>query len=311
MKDGLSFTHPGKGNPNIVEVAGPIDPEVGVIGAWDTDGKFLGCVVNYACHGTTGPGGTSADWIYYLEQTVLPVMGDGVVVFLNGACGDVTQVDNLSMRIPESGARVARKVGQCVGAEALKVLGKALPGELGPVAGKQEILKIARRAPSADRLAKCTEIAKKDPSECDSTDWTFAKEIVMLDAIIAKEPVADVEVQAIQVGPAVFLSNPAEFFCQLGLDIKEGSPFQFTFPVELANSCVGYVPTEEALGPHGGGYETRMSAYTNLEPTAGTQIVEACVRLAKSLTPGAAPQEDQAPAWGSLWRYGSLPPELE
>ena len=311
MKDGLTFTHPGKGNPNIVEPAGPIDPEVGVIGAWDVEGRFLGCVLNYACHGTTGPGGTSADWIYYLEQTVLGVMGTGVVVFLNGACGDVTQVDNLSPRARESGAAVSRRVGQCVGAEALKVLCRAQPGELGPVAGSQEVLKIKRRPPSPERLARCTEIATKDPSECDSTEWTFAKEIVMLDAIMAKAPVADVEVQAIQVGPAVFLSNPAEFFCQLGLDIKAGSPFPFTFPVELANACVGYVPTEEALGEHGGGYETRLSSYTNLEPAAGPQIVDASIRLAAGLTPGAVPEEDKAPAWATSWRYGSLPPELE
>ena len=33
MKDGFSMTHPGQGNPGIIEPAGPIDPQVGVLGA--------------------------------------------------------------------------------------------------------------------------------------------------------------------------------------------------------------------------------------------------------------------------------------
>ena len=70
MKNGLSHTHPGQLNPDIVEPAGPIDPEVGIIGAWDAKGKCVGCVVNYCCHATCNPGGISANWIYYLEQTI-------------------------------------------------------------------------------------------------------------------------------------------------------------------------------------------------------------------------------------------------
>ncbi|MGB9598165.1 MAG: hypothetical protein ACPL7B_17895, partial [Candidatus Poribacteria bacterium] len=51
MKNGTTCTHPGKCNPDIIKPAGPTDPEVGVIGAWNTEGKLLGCVVNFACHG--------------------------------------------------------------------------------------------------------------------------------------------------------------------------------------------------------------------------------------------------------------------
>ncbi len=94
MKDGFSMTHPGQGNPGIIEPAGPTDPQVGVLGAWSAEGKFLGCIVNFACHATTGPGGISADYVYYIEKTIRGLMGDqAVVVFLPGAAGDVTQVE--------------------------------------------------------------------------------------------------------------------------------------------------------------------------------------------------------------------------
>lgn len=132
----------------------------------------------------------------------------------------------------------------------------------------------------------------------------------MLDAILAREPVADVEVQAIQVGPAVFAANPAEYFVQLGLDIKKGSKFPLTFPVELANGIVGYVPTEEAFGPHGGGYETRLTAYSNLEITAGTQIVKGCLELIGKFTPGQIPMPAKAPT-GLPWQYGNLAPQVK
>jgi neutral ceramidase len=124
--------------------------------------------------------------------------------------------------------------------------------------------------------------------------------------------VARFEVQAVQVGPAVFVTNPAEFFCQFGLDIKDRSPFKFTFPVELANGCVGYVPTEEALGPHGGGYETRLTSYSNLDPKAGTKIVEAGVDLAWQMKPGMVPEFTKAkPFTGKPWEYGNVKPELK
>ncbi len=312
MKNGLCYTHPGQGNPDIVAPAGPIDPNVGVIGAWNKEGKLLGCVVNYCCHGTTGPSGISANWIYYLEKTIRGMFSpDTVVVFLQGASGDVTQVDNRNPFVQPGQERWAEIVGGRVGAEAVKVLVSMDRGTLVPLAAKTETLKLGRRKPSPERVKQCLAIAQQPPEKVEHTKWTFAKEIVLLDAILAKEPVREFEVQAIQVGPVVILANPAEFFCQLGLDIRAKSRFPITFVVELANDCVGYVPTEEALGPHGGGYETRLTAYSNLEPAAGRKIVEACARLAGQLQPGELPKAPKAPPFKAPWSYGNVPPEVE
>lgn len=314
MKNGLTYTHPGQGNPDIVEVAGPIDPEVGVIGVWDEHGKFLGCIVNFACHATTSPGGISANWIYFMERVIRGAMEapEAVVVFLPGACGDVTQVDNLSPYAHPSGRRWAEIVGGAVGAEAVKVLFKMERGALVPVDYRVKRWTVGRRVPNPERVKKAYELAARDPQQIGHTEWVFAKEIVLLDALLQKAPTVELEVQAIQIGPVVLLANQAELFCQLGLDMKAGSPFPLTFPVELANGCVGYVPTEEALGPHGGGYETRLTSYSNLEPTAGTQIVRASLELARALTPGKIPTRPPAPPFkGSGWSYGNVPPELE
>lgn len=316
MREGFSMTHPGQGNPDILEPAGPIDPQVGVLGAWSKEGQFLGCVVNFACHATTGPGGISADWIYYLEKTIRGLMGDqAVVVFLQGMSGDVTQVNNRSpYQIKQFGEISSRYVGGRVGAEAIKTLlaMEQAAGPLAPVAAQTQVLKIQRRAPKPERVARALEIVQQDSGKVDATEWTFAKEIVVLDARIKKEPIADVEVQAIQVGPVVILSCPAEYFCQYGLDMKAGSKFPITFPVSLANDCIGYVPTEEALGPRGGGYETRLTSYSNLEPTAGRQIADALIELSSRLTPGTVPQPASLPAFqGQPWSYGRVPPELD
>jgi hypothetical protein len=310
MKNGRTYTHPGQLNPEIVKPAGPTDPEVGVIGVWNSDHKLIGCIVNYACHATTNPGGISANYICYLEKAIQGFFGkDVVVVFTAGACGDVTQVDNQNPYQHRSGERWAEFVGGRIGAEAVRVLLSMEPGELTPLATRTKILQLKRRVPSPERVQRCEEIVKQGPEKVGHTDWVFAREILQLDALVAKQPVVDVEVQAVQVGPAVFLTTPAEYFCAFGLQQKARSKFPFTFPVSLANGCVGYVPTEEALGPSGGGYETRLTSYSNLELTAGRQMMEAGIALAGQLQPGPVPVPPAARP-GQPWNYGNLPPEL-
>ncbi|MEX2577867.1 MAG: hypothetical protein WD342_02320 [Verrucomicrobiales bacterium] len=316
MKNGLTYTHPRYGNPEMIEPAGPVDPEVGVVGAWNEEGKLVGCVVNFACHATASPPGISANWPWAMEKVIRGTFGeDVVVVFLNGNSGDVTQVDNASPYRRIGGEEDALKVGGRVGAEAVKVLlGLQTPlrSSEHEIEAKTEVLSIARRPPSTERLEEARATVRETPRDpAKINDWIWAKEIVMLDALVADQPVREVEVQAIKVGPAVFISNPAEFFCEFGLRQKEESAFAYTWPVSLANGCVGYVPTAEALSEGGGGYETRLTSYSNLVPEAGDLICDAGIRLANSMEPGAVQKPDPAPPFKAGWDYGNVPPELD
>ena len=312
MKNGQSWSHAGAMNPEIVGYAGPTDPQVGVVGAWDPDGRLLGAIVNFACHATTNPGGISANWPGEMERTVQGALRTNVpVVFLAGASGDVTQVDNLSPYVRPDQKTWMQIVGGRIGAEAVKVLLSSPRGAEAAIEARQKTWTIPRRVPAPERVARARDVvAVGKPARGDLTEWTFARETLLLDAILAREPDVEVEVQALQVGPALFVSNPAEYFVAYGLEIKRGSPFPFTFPVALANGSVGYVPTEEAFGPAGGGYETRLTFYSNLEITAGRQFAEAGLELARQLTPGPAPEHPRLPAPGQPWPFGRVEPQL-
>ena len=74
----------------------------------------------------------------------------------------------------------------------------------------------------------------------------------------------------------VFL--PGEVFVELGLAIRNGSPYPTTLVVELSN-CIEtlYIPTRAAYA--GGGYEVTNSA---VEPGSGEMLVEAALKLLRS-----------------------------
>src|SRR6185503_3640009 len=86
MRDGREITHPGKPgtkyHDQIVRVAGPIDPDVGVLAvrapakAPNAPGPVLGVVVNFACHCTVVGGDRfSADYVGFLRKSLKAVYG--------------------------------------------------------------------------------------------------------------------------------------------------------------------------------------------------------------------------------------------
>ena len=300
MKDGTMWSHPGgKKQDEMDRPHGELDPSVGVVGASDADGNLKGCIVNFTCHGTTGlgvAGTSSSDWVHFLRKTLKDVFGEEFgVVFVNGACGDITQVDNTQPPgTPWSGPFMARRVGMTVAGEAIKVLVQMPFAERLQVAGRSELIMLTPRDITPEMLQWAEAHLESDALVEGRwfPDKLWAREWIELAEINEIEPEIPAEVQALTVGGAAFVATPAEYFCALGNDIKRRSKFQPTFVVELANGCVGYVGTRDAYGedyiprddkPFNGGYETTPARSSKCAPGSGEQIADAIVELVNSM----------------------------
>lgn len=291
MRGGYVATHPGKMNPDIVAPAGPVDTSLGLVGVKSMDGTFMGALINYSMHCTVMGGSLySADYPHYLSETVSgAVGGEPVTVFLNGACGDVTQVNNLDPRPPEFGEEWARRIGTVLGGEALKLIARIDYVGEDEVKAKSSILMIPlrdigegeREWARAMLDGRCGHplagrVFGVGPANVE-IEKAYAREIMLLLDERAVEPRAEAEIQVIQIGPCLFVGVPGELFASLGLRIKGSSKFKYTFIIELANGCVGYIPTPEAFGE--GGYEVRTARSSKLVPEAGNMITDEAIKL--------------------------------
>jgi hypothetical protein len=279
MRDGRQATHPGKGNREIVRSAGPIDPDVGVLAARAPGGTLLGLFVNFACHLTVvGGNGFTADYVYYLRETLrrhfrnphLPVG------FLLGAAGDVTQVDNLRPG-REFGEDWGDLIGLALGAEVAQTVNRLTWRSDAPIQAAQTFAPI----PIRDERDMALHTPALGLGSGSAADKIYARERELVAQERAKRPVIPCEVQALRIGELGLVTNGAEFFCQLGLDIKAASPFTRTWIVSLANQWIGYVATPSAF--YAGGYEPRTARSAKMAPWAGQALVEASLAALKKV----------------------------
>jgi neutral ceramidase len=283
MRDGREITHPGKpGTPyhkDIVKPAGPIDPDVGVLAVRTPGpmGKVVGVVVNFACHSTVVGGDQfSPDYAGYLRKHLKAYYGESTpVAFLLGACGDITQVDNLTAGV-QSGPEYADMMGMKLAAESIRVITRMTWLKEAPVDAAVETLPLAIRAePDADKERPPFGLGS-DLSKEKKVDEVYANERKLVAEMRKKTPKLDCEVQALRIGPLGIATNGAEYFCEYGLRIKQASTHQTTWFVSLANEWIGYVPTAQAFV--GGGYEPRTARSSKMAPESGQRLVEAALK---------------------------------
>lgn len=260
---------------------GPVDPSVGVVRIDDSNGQPLALIVEYALHNAVAGGDLiSSGFPGALRSNIRKLFGEGVtVLFFAGPCGNVNHIDISNLKQP-SGYPEVERIGMVLTGEVIKAWVNIPTTTEVDIDVRRRVIEIQERP-----LGKVDEGDRAFGNDNDIIRRQYERERLE----IIKRPIGcvSVELSAILVNDAVFLMNPAELFVEFGLKLKERSPFLYTFPVELANGFVGYVPTRTAFDE--GGYEPRRTVYTSrLACDAGDIIVDELLHLISSLNLGLA-----------------------
>ncbi len=286
MRDGTVGWNPGKRNPDIIKPAGPIDPSVPVVFFRSRSGeKPLAVYVNYAVHlDNVGGDEISADLPYRLTENLRHAVGkDLVTVYTSGACGDLNHI-NVNWAARQKGHENAARMGTILAGEVLRTWPK-----LESIDG---MIQIKRKTVNLDLPAFSDEAVEKAKAIIGSTNDRTRRSFMqlvhahkVLDVAEREGKPFEVEVQVITLGDSLaWVALPGEIFVELGLDLKQASPFKQTMVVELANGSIGYVPTSRAYRQ--GAYEVVSARCLQ---GSGERLVNASLDLLAECYAAAAP----------------------
>jgi hypothetical protein len=283
MTDGTVGWNPGKLNPRVLKPAGPIDPDVPIVLFTSPAKKPLAVYVNYAVHlDNIGGLKISADLPFTLSKLLADVLGpDIVTVYTTGCCGDVNHVD-VNWVEPQKGFENSARMGTILAADVLRTTPRLKPIPEGSIRVKREIVKLQLPRITPEDVAKARQTIQRRGDGRSANRVTFLEQVQafkVLDVDARHGQPHEVEVQVVALGSDVaWVSLPGEIFAELGLALKQDSPFPHTIIAELANGSVGYIPARRAFAQ--GNYEV---VSTRCAEGSGELLVATAVRLLKEL----------------------------
>jgi neutral ceramidase len=247
---------------NFVRATGPFDPELPVLAFRDSNDKLLALIFNHSTHtiGTRKPGVRSPSFYGLAAQDLEAEMG-GTFCFLEGASGSTHNLD-----LP--GDEAARRIKQAVA----DALAQTQPREITRLA--------AIKRPFKFKVRKFEEAREDEAVEkyCRKYAGNYADAVIKvfrdMRKTLAPQQGEEREtwLQVMLIGDIAIAGVPAEYFTQLGLDIKNRSPFRHSYVAELANDWIGYLPNFE--GHKLGGYQVWTGYHSYAEPGTGERIAD-------------------------------------
>ncbi|MEM9017601.1 MAG: neutral/alkaline non-lysosomal ceramidase N-terminal domain-containing protein, partial [Verrucomicrobiota bacterium] len=246
----------------IVKPAGPTDPEIAVISVQRRNGKPMGLFANYALHyvGSIPGGQVSADYFGEFARLVpFRIAGrnpppDFVAILSNGTSGDINNIDFLGTRAPRAPFEQIRQVATKVADAAHRATQDLEYASNLPVAMVERRITLKTRKPSESLLEKSKAILEMTGEELKEQPRLASHYALRVLALDEGPESVDVAIQAGRIGDQAILALPFEVLVEIGMELKEESPFSRTLIVGLANGAFGYLPP-----PHQhelGGYET-------------------------------------------------------
>jgi Neutral/alkaline non-lysosomal ceramidase, N-terminal len=283
MKDGTVRFNPGRRNPDIVRPAGPLDPAVSVLLFTDAaTARPLASITNFAMHLDT-IGGTeyAADYPLYVERQLRQKLGDDFVsLFATGTCGDINHID-VNGDNPLKGHAEAERIGTTLGNTVVATLPKLVEQRQVSLAVRQKLIEVPAQQFSNNETTK----AKERMHKIGGRELTFLEQVETNKIVDVSQRYGSgkvpLEVVAIRLSPDVaIVTLPGEVFVELGLAIKQASPFKTTLVVELSNDAPAYIPTKKAFAE--GSYEIVNSRVAS---GGGEKLTELAISLLKELAP--------------------------
>lgn len=262
----IAKMNPGHSNA-LLRPAGPIDPEVAFIAVESQEGTPIALLANYSLHyvGGVPKGHISADYFAAFGNRMGELLETGanspafVGIMTNGTSGDVNNNDYSKPRPKEKlppyekmhyvANDIANKVHQ-----KYKELNFQSEVKLGSALSEMT-LTVRRASPEILKNIALVRDHKGSEPLFHGLEKTYSRRVFNMESSYPDS--VQIVLQSFAINDIGIASIPFEVFTQIGLDIKEQSPFKNTFTIELANGSYGYLPTpaQHKLG----GYESWLT----------------------------------------------------
>jgi len=187
------------------------------------------------------------------------------------------RVLNVSKKEPVKGFDVSERLGSTLGRAVLNASTNLDLIFKPSLAERSVSLNIPLQDITPEQLAD----ARSKISKLGDTNTDFFTKVVAVKTLDLAEhgSVYPMEVQVFRFdADTALVCLPCEIFVELGLAIKQASPFKKTIVMSICNDRPSYVPTRKAFGE--GSYEVTNS---RVKPGSGEMLVDAAVGLLKKL----------------------------